>query len=377
MARVHAVTGVYATALTTATITLTFLALEEGLELGPVALLTALSALTQVLVRLPLGLVLSRIPDRTLVISAVATLALSLGAALALPGVGGLALAQVLLGASRAVFWTAGQTQVIRLSPNAARGMSHNMLITGLGNAIGPVLAGSAAHTAAEAGAWVALGLSGACIALSFTLTRLPVFNPPERPDAGRVGFRFGVLMASSGSFASGIWHVSMTALAPAILADARWTELAIGAVLGLTNAVFLVGVLLSGRASARAFALVVVVGSALVAIGVGCLALAGAVPAVAVAALLASGAGAGALMTLAPALASDAVHPEERGQAVVVTGTYRAGALLGGPLLVWGAGLALPFGPVMLALGALAGLPAIVMWLLRPRTPPVSDGRA
>ncbi|MCU1438733.1 MAG: arabinose efflux permease family protein [Naasia sp.] len=366
--RIQVVTGVFAAALMTATLGLTFLALDAGLDIGMVALLAALSALVQLIARLPLGILLSRVTDRTVILVSVGALATAMIAALVLPGLVGLVLAQAMTGVSRAGFWSASQTHVVRLSRTAARGISGNMLMTGIGNALGPLVAGAAHAVSPTATAWAALALTLLTLLLATGLARLPVFRPERNPEAGRVAFRFGVVLASAAAFGAGIWHVCLTSLAPVVLAGGGWSEFAIGAAVAATNAAFLGGVVLSGRATARAIQLSVAGGGLLVGAGVAALAVATEVPVLAAVALLASGTGAGVLMTLGPALATESVLPEERGHALVVSGTYRAGALLGAPLLVSAATLALPVGAVMAMLGIVAGAPTALAWLLRPK---------
>jgi hypothetical protein len=73
--------------------------------------------------------------------------------------------------------------------------------------------------------------------------------------------------------------------------------------------------------------------------------------------------------MTIGPALATQSVHPEERGQAVAITGSYRAAALLGVPLVVTVATLVLPVSLTLLILGIAVGGPgALFGRLSRPR---------
>jgi hypothetical protein len=71
-------------------------------------------------------------------------------------------------------------------------------------------------------------------------------------------------------------------------------------------------------------------------------------------------GAGSGILTTLGPALASDSVRPNERGDAIAAAGTFRAAALLATPAGI-AVGLAVLPLPVAMALAA-TGLGAPVM---------------
>jgi MFS family permease len=82
---------------------------------------------------------------------------------------------------------------------------------------------------------------------------------------------------------------------------------------------------------------------------------------------LLVSGIAAGAIQVLGQATAAESVHPEERGDAIAVTGTFRAAALFGAPLAVAGLVVVLPLAPAVALVGAAITVPALG---LRRRTP-------
>ena len=84
--------------------------------------------------------------------------------------------------------------------------------------------------------------------------------------------------------------------------------------------------------------------------------------------ALAISGIGAGVLQTVGPAIAAEKVHPEERGDALALTGTFRATALFLSPLGMAGLVTLVPVTAALLAAGLLAaGLliitPAATTW--------------
>jgi hypothetical protein len=72
-------------------------------------------------------------------------------------------------------------------------------------------------------------------------------------------------------------------------------------------------------------------------------------------------------------AVASDAVHPEERGEAIAVSGTFRAGALFAAPLAVAGLVVVLPLAPAVALVGAAMTVPAVAL----RRRPPVPEAPA
>jgi MFS family permease len=72
------------------------------------------------------------------------------------------------------------------------------------------------------------------------------------------------------------------------------------------------------------------------------------------------SGLGAGALQTVGPAVATDAVHPEERGEAIAAAGTFRAAALFAAPLAIAGAITVVPLAAAMAVVGVAIAAPAL-----------------
>jgi hypothetical protein len=79
-----------------------------------------------------------------------------------------------------------------------------------------------------------------------------------------------------------------------------------------------------------------------------------------AVLALAVSGFSAGMLQTVSPAIASSSVQPHERGEAIALSGTSRAAAMFGAPLLVTVAAVAVPVCVGLLGVGLALCLPAL-----------------
>lgn len=76
----------------------------------------------------------------------------------------------------------------------------------------------------------------------------------------------------------------------------------------------------------------------------------------------------------IGPALASDVVHPEERGDAIAATGTFRAAALFASPLAVAGMLSGIILTPAMLLAGLLITLPALTTRRLRHAPEPIGS---
>jgi MFS family permease len=248
--------------------------------------------------------------------------------------------------------------------------MARNQFVASLVGILGPITAGAFAEGDPRRAAWIVLclGLTGGIGAA--LLTGLPVFDPPEKPEEGRVWRRPGVALSSIGSLASGAWYVATNTFVPVVLGNANWSNSAMGTVMGATNAAMLIGVLAAGQAKPARFGNIIVLGTVVSALGVGLLSVAGSIPGLTVVAFITSGVGTGALMTLCPTLAAQSVQPEERSQAVVTTGVYRSGALLGTPILVSVATLFMPVGAVMIVVAGLTGLPGVGAAIARAARP-------
>jgi MFS family permease len=77
---------------------------------------------------------------------------------------------------------------------------------------------------------------------------------------------------------------------------------------------------------------------------------------------LAAGGYAAGTLQVLGSAVVADSVHPEERGEAIAASGTFRAIAMFGTPLAVAGLISVVPLAPAVAVVGVALGLPAVVL---------------
>jgi MFS family permease len=175
-------------------------------------------------------------------------------------------------------------------------------------------------------------------------------------------------------SLTAGAWRGLVSSYIPVALERAAQPVPVIGALVSVANGANIAGAALVARVRGRTLVRVVTgsmlaagIGSALVAALAGSAPLAGAL-------LGLSGLGAGALQTLGPALASDSVHPQERGDAIAATGTFRAAALFASPLAVAGMLSAVTLTPAMLVAGLLITLPALTTRRLRRAQAPIGS---
>jgi predicted MFS family arabinose efflux permease len=321
--------------------------------------------------RMALGAVMRRWPDWTLVTAAglllaVSNLAVVLSAAL-VPFV----LAQLLQGVSRACFWTGTQTHVVRGPGRAAGTLATVNLVSSIGLLAGPAVAGVLSERTPVLALAVAAGVALVGTAPTFVLDRLPPFVPPDDRPPGRLWRRPGVDIGCWAGVSAGAWRGLLGSYVPVALDAARQSATAIGALISVANAAALVGAVIAARVRQSWTSRVVLWGIVVTGVTTGLTAaLAGHVWLSAVV-LATSGVSAGILQVLGLAVASDAVHPEERGEAIAVSGTFRAGALFAAPLAVAGLVVVLPLAAAVALVGAAMTVPAVAL-RRRPRSPEV-----
>jgi MFS family permease len=332
------------------------LALDVGFHAGEVGVFVAFSAVAQLSIRSVMGALMRRVPDKHFVALAGALMALSCVVLVLSVGTWAFLLSQVAQGAARGFFWTGTQTHAVRTARSAVAAIAKVNLTSGIGQIIGPLVAGPI--IAGLSARW-ALGLATVGGLLVLVPAALMVQLPPMRPTrtpgtTTAVWRRPGVGIASWAGASAGAWRAMMNSYVPIVLEQARQSSSAIGAVVSVANAASILGGAVAGRIRERRLQFWLVVGVAVT--GVGLALFGGFAHQVLVAgtALSLSGVGAGLLQTVGPALATEAVSPEERGEAIASAGTFRAAALLLAPLGV--AGLVTVMAtPVALVIGGLA----------------------
>jgi MFS family permease len=365
---------VFSVALGLASVVLPLLAVRSGYSGVEVGLLTALSAVTQMASRMVLGPVMRVFPDWTLILGACVSLSVSCAVVAVSAAVVPFVLAQALQGVSRACFWTGSQTHVVRGEGSAVGALASVNFVSGIGLLLGPLAGGLIGEHSMRLALAVGAGAALLGVLPASLLDRLPTFQPPPGRPPGQIWRRPGVSSACWAGMTSGAWRGLLGSYVPVVLSEARFGSSTIGALVAVANLASLAGSAVVGRLRETSLPSAFVVGT--VAAGVataGVAALAGSAWLVA-AVLAVSGLGAGALQTLGPAIASDAVHPQERGEAIAAAGTFRAAALLLGPLGVAGLLGVLPLAGAMGVAGVLMVLPAGTAGGLRRHLGPVGS---
>jgi MFS family permease len=275
------------------------------------------------------------------------------------------AVAELLQGAARACFWTGSQTHVVRGGGRSVRALATINFVSSLGLLGGPILSGLLVERSPSTALLVGAAIAAAAVPPALMLDRLPAFSPPAERPPGRIWRRSGVAAGCWAGVSAGAWRGLLSSYVPVVLDAARQPASAIGTLVAVANGASVVGSAVVGRVRGPWIRRTFVLGT--VAAGGG-IALVAPVAGdwLAAAALLAlSGLGAGALQTVGPAIATDSVHPEERGEAIAAAGTFRAAALFAAPLAVAGA---ITVVPLALAMGLAGGLVAASAGFARVR---------
>lgn len=366
----------FALSLGSAGLVLPLLALAAGYDLAAVGILTAISAISQLGFRLLLPWLLTRHSDRSMIVAAnvmmVASFAL-LFITVALPV---FVVAQLLQGAARALFWTASQTHAVRARGHMVQSLSMVQAVGNVGQLLGPPIAGIIATQSLQiglvlCGASAMVGLIG-----GLAMATLPPFPKQVRHEGQlRIWRRPGVDVAVWASYSAGGWRAMAMSLIPAALEGAGQPRALIGVLMMISEGTGLAASALLMRVQPR---------DVRAAIQVAVLLLMGALIAfpvvsanapMAALALALGGLGSGLLMSLGPALATQSVSADERGEAIAVAGTFRAVALLVTPGAAAAAigMITLPVG--MVVAGLVIGVPPIVAALRRAPIAPQPSG--
>ena len=343
-------------------VALPLLALRTGYSAAEIGALTAVSAIAQLVSRLQLGALMKRIPEWTLITSAGFFLALSCGLVALSASLVPFVIAQLLQGVARAFHWTSMTAHLVRAPGRAAPRLAVVNFTAAIGSLIGPVIAGVLSERTPVLALAVAAGISLVAIGPTFLLDRLPPFAPPKDRPKGRVWRRPGVDVGCCAAVTAGGWQALLTSYVPVALVAAGQTAATIGALVAVANGAMLVGAGVAGRVRSRwqppVVLAAILVGGTAVALTA---ALADSVPLSAVV-LAAGGYVAGTLQVLGSAVVAESVHPEERGEAIAASGTFRALSMFGTPLAVAGLISVLPLASAVAAVGVALGLPAVVL---------------
>ncbi|KLU09356.1 MFS transporter [Kocuria sp. SM24M-10] len=342
------------------------LGVHAGYSVSEIGLLVAVAAVAQLVTRLCMGTLMRKIPDRSFLVASGLMIAVSCALLAVSPAFMIFVAAQLMQGAARAFFWTSSQTHAVRTSASAVNGLRDVNLAAGVGALLGPAVAGYLWEVSVQLP--LALGAVAGSMAVlpAAMLIRFPPFAP--RPVARRnqekhLWRRSGVNVACWMNAAAGAWKSLLDSYVPLALSLAGQSAAVIGILLSIANTTVLAGSALGGWIRRQGIRASLITGVFATGLGVAATGPFAGLTALVAVSLAVSGIGAGILQTVGPAIAAEKVHPEERGDALALTGTFRATALMLTPVGMAGVIALAPVTAALLAAGLLITVPAATTW--------------
>lgn len=354
--------ALFSGALGIASVALPLLALRAGYSPAQVGVFTAVSAIAQVATRLVLGAAMRKVGDWVLVLGAGFGIGASNGLVAISAALVPFVAAEIIQGVARACFWTGSQTHVVRGQGRSIGALATINFVSSIGLLVGPVVAGVVIDASIRTALVIGAAVGTAAVVPALMLDRLPAFSPPPERPAGQIWRRAGVDVGCWAGVNAGAWRGLLSSFVPVALDAARHSASTIGALVSVANGASLLGAVVVARVREPWTRRSYLLGTLGAGGGTGLVAFAAGSWWLAAVLLAISGLGAGALQTVGPAIATDAVHPEERGEAIAAAGAFRAVALFGAPLAIAGAVAVLPLAVAMGAAGALITASAAVV---------------
>lgn len=353
----------FSVSLGMAAVLVPLVAAAAGYSLTAVGFLVATSAVTQLLARMGMGVLLDRFATRTFVLAALILLLVSCAMLGLSDALAVFVISQLLQGAARAYFFTGAQTHVIRGARPAVSALALTSVMNGVGLLIGPMLAGVIGGVSLQGALLVAAGIAAVAIPVSLALARYAPFARPVVEDSPPrpVWRRPGVTAAGWMGVSAGAWRGILNSYMPVLLTAAGHSIPLAGALTTVANLAALCGSSIAGLVYRMGMKALIVLATGL-AIG-GLVVVTCTLDSLWLAAvfLFVSGVGAGLLQTLGPTLATESVGPEDRGRSIAAAGTYRAASLLLVPMSIGALVLVLPSAALATAVVAVAvGLPTV-----------------
>lgn len=312
---------------------------------SPVALglVIAFPSLFQVVLRIPAGAASDRLGEKTILLAS--TMAMAAAAGLYLTGgMVAIIVAQGLTGMSRAAFWPCAQSYTTKVpGEDIGRRIGLFHALTGVGNAIGPVLAGACIARFDYRGAFAVMGIGAA---LSFAAVRFmpPVGSVPVPCTARKgaslsggiaaIGRTRPVILAAACRYAAAFPMALLGSFLLVYLADIGMSARQIGALSGLRGLSLMgAGLVFSAVFDRLPRRLLWFGGMAALAVSVMLIPLfAGFVPLTGCIVLM--GLGSATMQILPLAMIAESTPPADRGKVIAATGTLWGLSLFVNPML-------------------------------------------
>jgi len=361
---------VYSVSMGIQSVLLPLLALAAGYSKPDIGILTALSAVTQLVSRMLSASAMRHVSDKLLITCACLAMAVSGFLVSWSAYVLIFVVSELIQGLARGVFWTAASTHVVRQDGPSVGRMAAVNFLSSMGLLVGPILAGYLARFSLS----TALFIAG-IIAILASFPAMAVMKQPPFAKEGRRMKREmwnnkDVRIGSWAGLTAGSWRGILNSYVPVVLKSVGDSYFLVGVLVAVANAASIAGAgimgLLRKRSPIKVFALGVVTASA----GTALVGLTAQSVYITIFLLAIGGIGAGLLQTLGPVMAANGVSLQLKGDAIAIAGSFRASALLIAPFCT-----AILLGPLgmsgaLFIVGAALGLPILAAkGTLRTRT--------
>lgn len=349
---------VYSLSMGIQAVLLPLLALAAGYSKPDIGILTALSAVTQLVSRMSSASAMRRVSDKLLVSCACLAMAVS-GLLVAWSAYVLVFVASELIqGLARGTFWTAATTHVVRQDGPSVGRMAAVNFLSSVGLLSGPILAGYLARYSLSTALFVA-GIVAVLAAFpALMLVKEPPFTKEGKRVKREIWSQHEVRIGSWAGLTAGSWRGILNSYVPVVLKSVGESYFLVGVLVAVANAASIAGAGIMGLLRRFAPIKVFAVGVLTAAAGTALVGLTAKSVSVTVVLLAIGGIGAGLLQTLGPVMAAHGVSPQQKGDAVAIAGSFRAGALLVAPFFT-----ALLLGPLgmtaaLIIVGGTLGLP-------------------
>lgn len=359
----------FSLAMGTQSVLLPLLALAAGYSKPDVGILTAISAIAQLFTRILSATAMRRFSDKTLVVLSGIVLAISSTSVALSSFVVVFVIAELIQGIARGLFWSSATTHVLRQEGPTVGLMATINFLSSFGLFAGPTVAGLIAKFSLSTALVVAGAIALTTVIPAVLLSKEPPFEKGAKKIKREIWGKSEVRLGSWAGMTAGSWRGILNSYVPVVLRSVGDSYFLVGVLVSMANGASILGTGLMGLLKRRSPIKVFALGVAMAAIGTGFVGITAKSIFISLVILVAGGIGAGLLQTLGPVIATGGVETHQKGDAVALAGSFRAGALLGAPLLM--AALLGPIGlsAALLVSGAVLGLPILTARNeLRPR---------
>ncbi len=351
---------VYSLSMGIQAVLLPLLALAAGYSKPDIGILTALSAVTQLVSRMLCASAMRHVSDKLLVTWACLAMAVSGFLVSWSSYVLIFALSELIQGLARGTFWTATTTHVVRQDGPSVGRMAAVNFLSSLGLLAGPVLAGYLARFSLSTAFFIAGTIAILASFPAMTVMKQPPFTKEGGQVKREIWSNPEVRIGSWAGLTAGSWRGILNSYVPVVLRSVGDSYFLVGVLVAVANAASIAGAgimgLLRKRSPIKVFALGVLTAAA----GTALVGVTAKSVYITLFLLAIGGIGAGLLQTLGPVMAAKGVALQLKGDAIAIAGSFRASALLIAPFCT-----AILLGPLgmsgaLLIVGGALGLPIL-----------------